>query len=85
MVLVVKAGRNRLRLVRQTVLCVLSLEGEDCRLYTVRRGMGVKVSSPSKLFPRTPLGPGLTMKLSEFGERVVAKLLACPPNLNEKA
>jgi hypothetical protein len=85
MVLVVIAGKSRLRLIRRTVLCVSNLEGEDHRLYTNRRGMGVKVSSPSKLFPRTPLGLGLTMRLSELGPKVVAKLLASSPGLDEEA
>jgi hypothetical protein len=85
MMLVVEAGRSRLRLLRRIVLFVSNLEGEDRRLYTMYGSMDVEVSSPGKLFPRTPLGLGLTMRLSELGQRVVAKLLACSPNLNEKA
>lgn len=85
MMLVVEAGRSRPRLVRQIVLYVSNLEGEDRRLYTMYGSMDAEVSCPSNLFPRTPLGLGLTMRLSEFGRRVVAKLLACSRNLDEKA
>jgi hypothetical protein len=83
--LVVEAVRSRLRLARQTVLCMSNLESEDRRLYTIHHSMGVEVTNPRKLFPGTPLGLELMVDVSEFGQRVVAKLLACSPNLDEGA
>jgi hypothetical protein len=47
--------------------------------------MGGRVCDPRKLFPRTPLGLELTMGVPEFAPEVVAKLLACSPDIDEKA
>jgi hypothetical protein len=85
MMLVVEAGRSRLRLARQIVLYVSNLEGEDRRLYTMYGSMDVEMSNPRELFPGTPLGLELMVDVTEFGQRVVAKPLACPPDLDEKA